>query len=98
MLFLVEQAFVVRDERRAPLKTPAQEPKTSVKGCLAATKIKALYVSKEVKENAPSHQRSNPAGQEQKPQKINKNVCMKQQLRDFKLYKDKWQNQNKSKL
>ena len=68
-----------------------------LKGCLASTKKNALYVSKEVKENAQSHQRSNPAGQEQKPQKINKNVCMKQQLHDFKLYKDKWQNQNESK-
>ena len=26
MLFLVEQAFVGRDEKRAPLKTPAWEP------------------------------------------------------------------------
>ena len=69
-----------------------------LKGCLASRKKNALYVSKEVKENAQSHQRSNPAGQEQKPQKINKNVCMKQQLHDFKLYKDKWQNQNESKL
>ena len=99
MLFSVEQAFVVRDERRAPLKTPAYEPRTSIKGLFSRNKKKnALYVSKGVKENVQSHQRSNPTGQEQKPQKNNKNVCMKQQLHDFKLYKDKWQNQNESKL
>ena len=63
MLCSVEQAFVVNLE---PL----------LKGCSAATTKKSLYVSKEVKENAQSHQRSNPAGQEQKPQKINKNVCV----------------------
>ena len=31
MLFSVEQAFVGRDETRAPLKTPAWEAKQSVK-------------------------------------------------------------------
>ena len=45
-----------------------KEPRTY--GCLAAlTKIACFYVSKEVKENAKSDQRSNPVGQEQKPQK-----------------------------
>ena len=69
-----------------------------LKGCLAAAKKSALYVSKEVKENGQSHQRSNPAGQEQKPQKINKNVCVKQQLHGFKLYKDKWQKSKSVKI
>ena len=45
-----------------------KEPRTY--GCLAAlTKIVCFYLSKEVKENAKSDQRSNPVGQEQKPQK-----------------------------
>ena len=45
-----------------------KEPRTY--GCLAAlTKIACFYVSKGVKENAKSDQRSNPVGQEQKPQK-----------------------------
>ena len=45
-----------------------KEPRTY--GCLAAlTKIACFYVSKEVKENAKSDQRSNPVGQKQKPQK-----------------------------
>ena len=49
------------------------------KGFLAAkTKIACWYVSKEVKENAQSHQRSNPVGPKQNPQKLIKTVCMKQ--------------------
>jgi len=48
-----------------------KEPRT--KGCLAAiTKIACLYVSKEFKENAKSHQRSNPVGQKQKPHETDK--------------------------
>ena len=77
MLFSVEQAFVVREKDELPLKPLRRNLEPLLKGCLAATTTKkALYVSKEVKENAQSHQRSNPAGQEQKPQKINKNVCV----------------------
>ena len=44
MLFSVEQAFVLRDERRAPLKAPAWEAiknlEPLLKGCLAAIKKK----------------------------------------------------------
>ena len=36
MLFSVEQAFVVRDEKRAPLKTPALEATWNI----ATTQIK----------------------------------------------------------
>ena len=44
MLFSVEQAFVVKDERRAPLKAPAWEAirnlEPLLKGCSAAIKKK----------------------------------------------------------
>ena len=43
MLFSVEQAFVVRDERRAPLKTLAYEPRTSIKGLFSLNKKKMRY-------------------------------------------------------
>ena len=34
MLSLVQQAFVGRDEKRAPLKTPAWEARTGGGGCI----------------------------------------------------------------
>ena len=53
MLFSVEQAFVVRDERRAPLKAPAWEAirnlEPLLKRCLAAIKKKRCTFQKRSK-------------------------------------------------
>ena len=51
MLFSVEQAFVGRDEKRAPLKTPAWEAtKKTAKTCLSLTTVRRLEMKDVLKE------------------------------------------------